>query len=175
LPSPPPLPAREGLYVRPRCAIGRKTIRTPVKHLGGLRVACDADLFILPLGQRAIGGKEQNIPVGIDPARPDSAKSKRWNALPEFGVCFDLLIAVIVFASRGKLACASGVSTNAAGQSVQRFRKDLIRLGSKKGYIATFFGGVTAGVGGTLLVQKLREEGAQEEEVVEEPLETMLQ
>jgi len=34
-----------------------------------------------------------------------------------------------VFASRGKLACASGVSTNAAGQSVQRFRKDLIRVG----------------------------------------------
>ena len=55
------------------------------------------------------------------------------------------------------------------------FRRMGMWLGSKKGYIAAFFGGVTAGVGGTLLVQKLREEGAQEEEVVEEPLETMLQ
>lgn len=34
-----------------------------------------------------------------------------------------------VFASRGKLACASGVTTNEAGQPVQRFRKDLIRVG----------------------------------------------
>lgn len=56
------------------------------------------------------------------------------------------------------------------------FRRMGMWLGSKKGYIAAFFGGVTAGVGGTLLVQKIREEETQEEEVVEEqPLETMLQ
>jgi hypothetical protein len=49
-------------------------------------------------------------------------------------------------------------------------------ISSKKGYIVAFFGGAAAGVGGTLLVQKIREEGTQEEEVVEEqPLETMLQ
>lgn len=34
-----------------------------------------------------------------------------------------------VFGSRGRFECASGVTKNAAGQSVQRFRKDLIRVG----------------------------------------------
>lgn len=55
------------------------------------------------------------------------------------------------------------------------FRRLGLWFYSKKGYIAAFCGGAAAGVGGTLLVQKLRSEEALEEEVVEEPLESMLQ
>ena len=52
-------------------------------------------------------------------------------------------------------------------------------LSARKGYLATFFGGMGLGIGGTVLVQKYRssssEEGIEEDmTVMEEPSESLL-